>query len=772
MTDRRVLARLFAVSLRKRIFGGFALVLALLAAMAAGALQNLASVGVEAARVSRDDAQTTAATDVALQVADAHALVTQYALSANLDDQRAAQASLERLDQTTAPDRGADAAGGSDLQALATRYRGSVNASITEVEARRLGIEQFQAAETDLRTIISGMVELGDRETDPAVLLAIARVVATFGASDGAASRFIASRTPAEANAAGTALQELRSGVDALAGVASTNRRIQRMIKGMAEPLDRFSKALQVVVAADERLRLATAERTATSAAVLDATADLRNHAVQSQTAAVAGMVSGTRSAYRRGVITAAGAIGIGLMLALLIGRSIARPVQQLTAVMRLLADGNLDVAIPNTQRHDELGEMARAVMVFRDHMVRENQLAAEQDAERRSAEEEKRAALVGMADTIETETNTSLRRIMAHTTAMATTADTMSASATRTGASAQDAAAAAARSLASAQTVASAAEELAASIHEIGGQMELSSAAVRRAVTAGSDTRATIEALNREVESIDAVTDMIATIAAKTNLLALNATIEAARAGDAGRGFAVVASEVKGLAGQTARSTADIARHIGQVRAATSASVAAVARIEQTITEMSGIAGSVAAAVERQGAATAEIARCVTATASAVTEMTGRIEHVSSEAVATGQHACDVRDGTLVLNQAAEDLRSSVIRVVRTSTTEVDRRQARRRTADLPARLSVAGRSDYVAQVSDLSEGGACLRGGPDLPAGTRGTLRLDGVATPLACLACGTDNNGLHLAFENEPAPLAAIRSVLDHLASLEAA
>ena len=132
------------------------------------------------------------------------------------------------------------------------------------------------------------------------------------------------------------------------------------------------------------------------------------------------------------------------------------------------------------------------------------------------------------------------------------------------------------------------------------------------------ANTRTTIEALNQEVEQIHAVADMIGEIAARTNLLALNATIEAARAGEAGKGFAVVANEVKQLATQTAHSTAEIARHIGQVRSATGAAVAAVAGIEQTITEISAIAGSIAAAVEQQGAATAEIARNVSDTAQA----------------------------------------------------------------------------------------------------------------------------------------------------------
>ena len=256
---------------------------------------------------------------------------------------------------------------------------------------------------------------------------------------------------------------------------------------------------------------------------------------------------------------------------------------------------------------------------------------------------------------------------------------------------------------------MASAAEELATSIREISGQVSQSNEVVGRAVAAGSGTRAKMEALNEQVGRIGAVADMISEIAAETNLLALNATIEAARAGDAGKGFAVVASEVKQLATQTARSTEQIGRHIGEVRAATAASVASVGQIEQTIGAISAITSSIAAAVEEQGAATAEIARNVSETAAAADTMTNRINEVSTEAGQTGHRAADVLDSTHAMSTAVEGLRRAVINMVRTSSAEVDRRRCRRRPCLVDVTVSSRGQSEK-AVIRDISERGCLL--------------------------------------------------------------
>jgi methyl-accepting chemotaxis protein len=232
-----------------------------------------------------------------------------------------------------------------------------------------------------------------------------------------------------------------------------------------------------------------------------------------------------------------------------------------------------------------------------------------------------------------------------------------------------------------------------------------------------------------------------------------------------------VVASEVKALASQTARSTQEIGQHISQVRAATGASVAAVARIEATITEVNAIAGSIAAAVEQQGAATAEIARNVTETATAANEMTARTTEVSAEAGETGRQASEVRENATGLNDAMEELRHSVIRAVRTSTTEVDRRSSLRDAVDLGCRITIGGQT-CTARIVDLSAFGARVDGAPASAIGTGGTLAIDGVGYTVPFTVRRSEDDTLGLAFALDAAATAKLNEALGRLGQLRAA
>jgi methyl-accepting chemotaxis protein len=412
------------------------------------------------------------------------------------------------------------------------------------------------------------------------------------------------------------------------------------------------------------------------------------------------------------------------------------------------MAEGDHGTAIAGLGRKDEIGRMAQALEVFRGDAVERARLEQNQIEQDRRATEERQAALVNMAQTIEDETTTALEQIGQRAGAMAATAEVLSSSASRTEESSRSAGSAAAQALATAQTVASAADQLAASIREIGGQVNQSTVVVGRAVTAGSETRATMEALNQQVARIGVVADMIGEIAAKTNLLALNATIEAARAGDAGKGFAVVASEVKALATQTARSTQEIGQHIAEVRAATGASVAAVARIEQTIGEVDTIANSIAAAVEEQAAATAEIARNVAETAIAADTMTTRTTEVSAEAQLTGHRAVELLDNATALDATLEALRRMIVRVVRTANEAVDRRQRRRRPCLADATASWQGRTEK-AVLRDISEAGCLMETPLQCQAGEQIDVDLPRFGTRLRAKVVQQVEDALRVAF-----------------------
>jgi methyl-accepting chemotaxis protein len=192
----------------------------------------------------------------------------------------------------------------------------------------------------------------------------------------------------------------------------------------------------------------------------------------------------------------------------------------------------------------------------------------------------------------------------------------------------------------------------------------------------------------------------------------------------------------------------------------------------EQTIGEINAIASSIAAAVEEQGAATAEIARNVSETASAANEMTNRTAEVSSEAEQTGRRAVEVRENTGALNNAVGELRHSVVRVVRTSTAEVDRRQDIRRQIDLPCRLSSPGHDVCTAHVTDISLRGASVSGGPSLRPAARGTLHLASVGVDLPFSVHDAAGDSLHLMFELDSATTTRLGDALERLTLRRAA
>ena len=355
-------------------------------------------------------------------------------------------------------------------------------------------------------------------------------------------------------------------------------------------------------------------------------------------------------------------AIGGGLLLlalgvAWLINRDISGSIGQLQAAMGRLAQNDLATEVPGAARADEVGAMARSVEVFREQMQTAAMLEAEATRLKFEAGVAREAAVRETADRFEANIGSLVSLLTSGVTELQATAQSMSATATRTSDQAEAVSLAAEEASASVQTVAAAAEELGASIGEISRQVALSAQMATRAVDDTRRTDTVVRTLAEGAEKIGRVVELISQIARQTNLLALNATIEAARAGDAGKGFAVVASEVKSLATQTASATQEIGAQIEQIRVATEDTVNAIRGISATIEEVNVIASTIASAVEEQGAATAEIARHVQQTATSTLGVTANIAGVSQAAGETGGAAAEVRGAAGGLSEQAERL-------------------------------------------------------------------------------------------------------------------
>jgi methyl-accepting chemotaxis protein len=669
-----------------RIYAGFALVLALLAALGVMSVLALRTIETSVGDLARTSNQALFTLTAENNNSETRRLTYVYTQTEDAKTLAAARALIGKRLEEFASYQPTDEAGRAAVKKLTdslTRYAGDLDTVAKFADGRRKLLTEYAALRGQAVDSFSKLIKesTADGEAETALLAGEARqhlMTMSFSFSE-----FLRNPEQRTIDAFKAQFERLRAAADQVVAKTKDGER-KRFVRDTVEKIDKYAKAFSEVgrigIEQEKLINAMIAAGDEASAFQKSAGVRKRNEmaAIKTATDVTIGQTETTT------ILIAIGAFMLGLLTAFVIARSIVKPVTGLTGGMKELAAGKFDVALPGLDRKDEVGEMAQAVETFKvkaaekaRHEAEERQadearkteemrFAEQREAEQKKAAEERaaaerKAAMHKLADDFEKAVGGIIDTVSSASTELEAAASTLTKTAETTQQLSTTVASASEQASANVQSVASATEEMTGSVGEISRQVAESSSIANEAVQQAQKTDTRINELSHAASRIGDVVKLITAIAEQTNLLALNATIEAARAGEAGKGFAVVAQEVKALASQTAKATGEISNQITSMQMATQDSVAAIKEIGETIGRISHISATIAAAVEEQGAATTEIARNVQQAAKGTAQVATNIVEVNQGAGETGSASAQVHASSQQLAGESNKLKAEV---------------------------------------------------------------------------------------------------------------
>ena len=405
------------------------------------------------------------------------------------------------------------------------------------------------------------------------------------------------------------------------------------------------------------------------------------------------------------------GLIAISIALAYSISKSISSQFNKLTEAMMELARNNTSIRIPMENRTDNLGDMAKALAIFKTNAIERARL--ERDAIAENEREAQKQAYIGkILDNFEELENGIRASLEQQTNSMQESADTLHGAA-QSAANSSDAMKSSSNIASeNVETVAAATSQLSASMQEIAMQVQKADDIVKKTSDTTEITNKDVLSLSEAADKIGDVVGLIREIAEQTNLLALNATIEAARAGDAGKGFAVVAAEVKQLSEQTAQATDEIASHISAVQTSSHGTVGAIKNILTQVQEINDVTVTIASAVEEQQAATSSIANSIQTASEQTNEVASNVELVNQSVEDTTMQANKVQEVATELGKVTHNLSEAVDNFLSDVSKDVkDRRNSLREKINKVSMVDMKG-ARFSFTIENASETGAFISG------------------------------------------------------------